>query len=97
MWYTVYWRYRLFWILKIQRFLLSKPNEWIERQAKENGYKFNKTVTNSTVTNGYDSLANQRIRETRGSTPPLGILTGDNIGERSMGDVVSWSPEFISM
>ena len=33
----------------------------------------------------------------RGTTLPLGLPTGDNIGERSMGDIINWSLEFISM
>ena len=33
----------------------------------------------------------------RGTTPPLGLATCDDIVERSMGDIVNWSPEFIPM
>ena len=39
----------------------------------------------------------ERIREVRGTMPPLGLLNGNSIGERSMGDIVDCSPEFISM
>ena len=39
----------------------------------------------------------QGIHETRGTTPTFGLPTGNNIGERSMQDIVNWSPEFISM
>ena len=39
----------------------------------------------------------QRIRTTKGITPPLELSTGDNTGERSVGDIVNWSPEFISV
>ena len=39
----------------------------------------------------------ERICEVRGTMPPLGLLNGNSIGERSMGDIVDWSPEFISM
>ena len=39
----------------------------------------------------------QRIRATRVTIPPLGLPTGHDIGERSVSDIVNWSPEFISM
>ena len=39
----------------------------------------------------------KRIRATRGAIPLLGLPTSHNIGERSVGDIVNWSPEFISM
>ena len=29
--------------------------------------------------------------------PPLGLHTGDKFGERNVGDIVNWSPEFISI
>ena len=94
--------YILFWILTIQRYPLSKPNEWIERQAKDSGYILETTLRlqrlfKEQFKQDRSHQANQRIREARGSTAPLGISTSDNIGERSMGDIVKWSPEFISI
>ena len=35
---------------------------------------------------------NKVDREARATTPPLGLLTGENIGERSMGEIVNGSP-----
>ena len=39
----------------------------------------------------------QQSRATRGTTPPLGLPTGGNIGEISVGDIVKWNSELISM
>ena len=33
--------------------------------------------------------SDQLIQQIRGTTPPLGLPTGGNIGERSVGDIVN--------
>ena len=37
--------------------------------------------------------SDQLIQQIRVTTPPLGLPTGGNIGERSVGDIVNWNPK----
>ena len=101
-------RYVLFSIiiLTIIRFSLSNPSEWVELQARRNGCTLETTIRkcyrllrffkeHSKQYRSHQTI--QRIPATRDTTPPLRLPTGDNIGERNVGDIVNWSPEFISM
>ena len=95
-------------ILGIKRSSLSKPKERVDRLKRRHGSTLETTLRNSTgrwleryfkeqFKQGRSHQTIQRICETRSTTPPLGLLTGDSIGERSMGDIGNWSPEFISI